>query len=287
MSGTRKAMVGCLDSGDCRASPGGGLSCINRRRTAPLHRCTVHCRIDLYGIKARLRRAASCGRRCAPSSAAPGRRSPRAAAVIGLAAELRESCSSGPPLSDNGAIRKMRTTPSRIDRPNEDRGPHMTQGSSEGGRMSTTPGTDGPRSTRGVPIGSPSSRDVYSFFLLPGFVLGFAIWIAFMLVTGHPVTAQVLTCSGKNCQVTWVENGHPRYASVDRSRGAHPGSQIAIQAGSVGGTVSVSASRFVLAGMLILTVVSTPLMFPLISATRRARTKAWTEWDRSHPTVYE
>jgi hypothetical protein len=153
--------------------------------------------------------------------------------------------------------------------------------------VSASPGPDGPRSTRGVPIGSPSSRDVYSFFLLPAFCLGVAIWVALALVTGHALTAQVLTCSGKNCHVTWVENGQPRYASVDRSRDSHPGSHIAIQAGSVGGTVSISATRVVLAYMLILTIAGTPLMFPLISATRRARTRAWTEWDRSHPTVYE
>jgi len=155
--------------------------------------------------------------------------------------------------------------------------------------VSASTGPDGPRSKNGNAIGSPSSRDVYWLFLVPAFYLGFAIWIAVALVAGHTVTAQVQSCSGRNCQVTWVENDQPRYASVDRSRGSIPGSKMRIQAGNVGpgGTINITASHTAVAVMLILTIVTTPLVFPLISTTRRARTKAWTEWDRSHPTANE
>jgi hypothetical protein len=154
--------------------------------------------------------------------------------------------------------------------------------------VSTSTGPVGPTSKRGVPIGSPSSRDVYWFFLAPAFCLGFSIWIALALVTGHTVTARVLWCS-QNCHVTWVENGQPQYASVDRSRGAIPGSRVSIQTGSVGptGTVSISASHVAIAIMVMLTIVTTPLAVTLLLATRRARTMAWAAWDRSHPRGYE
>ena len=155
--------------------------------------------------------------------------------------------------------------------------------------MSASTGRDGPSSKNGVPISSPNSRDVYWFFLMPAFCLGFAIWLALALVTGQTVTAQVQSCSGRDCQVTWVENGQPRYASVDRSPGSIPGSHVAIQTGDVGpgGTVSIWASHYLLAYMLIATIVTTPLAVALISGSRRGRTKAWTEWHHSHPTVYE
>ena len=152
--------------------------------------------------------------------------------------------------------------------------------------MIASRGPDGPRSKRRALIGSPSARDVYWIFGFPAFCVGFAIWITYHWSHGD--------CPGP--VLLWPRLpshvGRERSAavpSVDRSRGSIPGSQVSIQAGSVGpgGTVSISASHTALAVMVILAVVTTPLAVPLISGTRRARTKAWTEWDRSHATVYE